>query len=580
MSSTSNHAQVLEDAKNTKLTLGVINATGEVLQSESKSIDLRVPAKNITINVEDNSTTLETIVQESGTVVAQEEAAATIQGTGEEKVSIGVPLGYTQNYKNLSYKPSINGTIVAEALTSTELGIIDDITPGSQSTYSSQKIDSLVTASLQGTEESPIILSSFEEGKYVISGYVKATETSEVLEVPRKTYIFTSEDDEYVLWDANAYAASQYYIVFSLDDTTQPIEKNLELVSKDYLHNEELQKYVTLIKHNQDYEALNIKIDNKDSLPVQSGNSGKFLTTNGTAASWVDVYTETEIDNKITALNTAIGDKASSSALSVVEAKVDTNTASIGTLNTTVAGKADAVNVYTKTETDELLSAKATTKALSDAQSALEGAIAITNANLANKADSSTVYTTSQIDTKINTINAEIGKKATKATSLSGYGIADAYTKTEVDAKVTSVYKYRGSVETENDLPKSGMIVGDVYDISSTGMNVAWNGSAWDKLGISVDLTSYLTVAAASATYATTAAMTEALATRASAADVYNKTEINGKVETLTTSINGKATKATSLSGYGITNAYTKTETDNLLNTKLNENSVIDGGEF
>jgi hypothetical protein len=289
-----------------------------------------------------------------------------------------------------------------------------------------------------------------------------------------------------------------------------------------------------------------------------------------------------------------------------VEAKVDTNTASIGTLNTTVAGKADAVNVYTKTETDELLSAKATTKALSDAQSALEGAIATTNANLANKADSSTVYTTSQIDTKVNTINTEIGKKATKATTLSGYGITDVYTKTEVDAKVASVYKYKASVETENDLPKSGMAVGDVYDIASTGMNVAWNGSAWDKLGISVDLTPYLTVSAAAATYATTAAMTEALATKAStanvysktdidgkistingninakanSADVYTKTEIDGKVTTINNAISGKAAKATTLSGYGITNAYTKTETDNLLNAKLNGNSVIDGGEF
>lgn len=580
MSSTSNHAQVLEDAKSATSALEVINATGEVLQPESKVIDLSVPAKNITINVEDSSTILETIVQESGTVVAQEEVAATIQGTGEEKISIGVPLGYTRNYKNLSYKPSINGTIVAGALTSAELGIIDDIAPGGQSTYSSQKIDSLVTTSLQGTEENPIILSSFEEGKYIISGWVKATETSEVLKVPRKTYIFTSEDDKYVLWDANAYAASQYYIVFPLDDTIQPIEKNLELVSKDYLHDEELQKYVTLIKHNQDYETLNIKIDNKDSLPAQSGNSGKFLTTDGTAASWVDVYTETEIDNKINALNTAIDGKANSLALSAVEERVDTNTASIGTLNTAMTRKADSVNVYTKTETDNLLSSKATTRALSDTQSALEGAISTTNANLAKKADSSAVYTTSQIDTKINTINTEIGKKATKAISLSGYGITDAYTKAEVDAKVTSVYKYRGSVETENDLPKSGMIVGDVYDISSTGMNVAWNGSIWDKLGISVDLTSYLTVAAASETYTTIAAMAEALATKASAADVYNKTEINRKVETLTTSINEKATKATSLSGYGITNAYTKTETDNLLNTKLNENSVIDGGEF
>ena len=46
------------------------------------------------------------------------------------------------------------------------------------------------------------------------------------------------------------------------------------------------------------------------------------------------------------------------------------------------------------------------------------------------------------------------------------------------------------------------MVVGDVYDIQDTGMNVAWNGTAWDKLGISVDLTPYLIKDSASATYA------------------------------------------------------------------------------
>ena len=368
----------------------------------------------------------------------------------------------------------------------------------------------------------------------------------------------------------------------------------------------EFQKYVTLAKHNTDYETLDRKIDNKDSLPTQSGNSGKFLTTNGTAASWADVYTEAEIDSKISALNTTINGKASTSTVSALEQKVDTNTASIGTINTTLAGKADSSDVYTTTQVDNLLNAKATTAALNSAVESLEGSIGTINTNLGNKADKATVYTTSQIDTKVSDLNTEIGKKATSATTLSGYGITDAYTKTEVDAKVASVYKYKGSVANESALPKFGQAVGDVYDLQDTGMNVAWNGTSWDKLGISVDLSPYLTIANASATYATQAALTEGLATKASTANVYSKTDIDGKistinsaldgkaaaanvytkteidnkVSTINSAIDGKATKATSLSGYGITNAYTKTETDNLLNAKLGNSSLIDGGEF
>lgn len=369
---------------------------------------------------------------------------------------------------------------------------------------------------------------------------------------------------------------------------------------------EEFAKYVTLTKHNTDYNALNTKIDNKDSLPTQSGNSGKFLTTNGTAASWADVYTEAEIDNKLSAMNITISGKASTSALSALETKVNTNTSSIGTINTTLAGKANADEVYTKTQADNLLSAKATTAALNAAVEDLEGDISTLTTNLGNKADKSTVYTTSQIDTKVSDLNTAIGKKATSATTLSGYGITDAYTKSEVDTKVSSVYKYKGSVASESNLPTSGMVIGDVYDIQDTGMNVAWNGSKWDKLGMSVDLTPYLTKDSASKTYATITAMNEGLATKASTAnvyskteidnkvttinnnvsakanssDVYTKTEIDGKVTTLNTSINGKAAKATTLSGYGITNAYTKTETDNLLSAKLDGSSVVDGGTF
>lgn len=58
---------------------------------------------------------------------------------------------------------------------------------------------------------------------------------------------------------------------------------------------------------------------------------------------------------------------------------------------------------------------------------------------------------------------------------------------------ITNVYIYKGSVASESNLPVTGQITGDVYNIEtassygSAGMNVAWNGSAWDPLGGSFD---------------------------------------------------------------------------------------------
>lgn len=90
---------------------------------------------------------------------------------------------------------------------------------------------------------------------------------------------------------------------------------------------------------------------------------------------------------------------------------------------------------------------------------------------------------------------------APKSTTLAGYGIADAYTKGEVDAKVSSVYRYKGSVATYAELPTEGNTVGDVWNVAAAdeehgikaGDNVAWTGSAWDALSGTVDLTPYAT---------------------------------------------------------------------------------------
>ena len=75
----------------------------------------------------------------------------------------------------------------------------------------------------------------------------------------------------------------------------------------------------------------------------------------------------------------------------------------------------------------------------------------------------------------------------------------------EVAKKVSKVYRYMGSVEDYSDLPVSGNEGGDVYNVKSDGMNVAWveEGSNdegyWDDLGPS--LAGYLTEEKAEATY-------------------------------------------------------------------------------
>lgn len=126
-------------------------------------------------------------------------------------------------------------------------------------------------------------------------------------------------------------------------------------------------------------------------------------------------------------------------------------------------------------------------------------------------------YTKTEIDTELN-------KKAESATTLAGYGITDAYTKTDVynkteadeqidnkvKAAVASVYKIKGSIAFAS-LPVEGMKDGDVYNITDAftstnafvegagkeypaGTNVAYveESGKWDCMAGTYDFSGYL----------------------------------------------------------------------------------------
>lgn len=64
------------------------------------------------------------------------------------------------------------------------------------------------------------------------------------------------------------------------------------------------------------------------------------------------------------------------------------------------------------------------------------------------------------------------------------------YNKSQVDSKFTSVYIFKGSVDTIEDLPTEGNIVGDVWNVRKNDTNYAWTSEGWDSLGGTAGLSS------------------------------------------------------------------------------------------
>ncbi len=362
---------------------------------------------------------------------------------------------------------------------------------------------------------------------------------------------------------------------------------------------------------------IDTKIDAKDSLPLQTGNAGKFLTTNGTSASWAtvdlsskadvstveelaatvatkaakdDVYTKTQIDDKVSAINTEVAKKANADDVytaadvnDLLDLKADKSTTyTKSEMNDALAGKADnattlagygITDAYTSSQVDNLLAGKADAETI--------------NASLNTKASTESVST---LETNL---TRSINTKATQSTTLAGYTIQDAYTKEEIDGMIAGTFHFKGEANSVEELPTNAKN-GDVYQVADK--EYAYNGKAWVELGFNIDLSAYATTAAVADAYATKTALTEGLAEKADASSVYTKGEVDTTVGTINTevakkansadvytkgqvdtAVNAKADKATTLEGYGIADAYTATATDELLAEKANKSTTLSG---
>lgn len=67
-------------------------------------------------------------------------------------------------------------------------------------------------------------------------------------------------------------------------------------------------------------------------------------------------------------------------------------------------------------------------------------------------------------------------------------------------AEISSAMHYKGTVDSYSNLPTTNTL-GDVYNVTDTGKNYAWNGTVWDELSGVMDLSSYLTIDSAANIY-------------------------------------------------------------------------------
>lgn len=218
---------------------------------------------------------------------------------------------------------------------------------------------------------------------------------------------------------------------------------------------------------------------------------------------------------------------------------------------------------------------------------------------------------------------------AKKSTTLSGYGITDAYTKTETDNKISAVVsslQWKPSVETYADIattypnPADGWTV----NVNDTDITYRYTGSSWIAIsansipiatsdtdgkmsaamaaklnGISEGANNY-TLPAATASVLGGVKIGSNININSDVISVNNaSTTQKGVVQLIDSSVTEDYTKAptaaamkrtwalasgkqnpeTTLSGYGITDAYTKTEVDNKI-TEAVAGAVVLKTEF
>lgn len=366
--------------------------------------------------------------------------------------------------------------------------------------------------------------------------------------------------------------------------------------------------------------GLIIWVDSKTASGVTSVN-GKTGIVTLTAADIDDVYSDTETDTKISeavsGLNTTLSSQISTvdGKVTNLTATVNSNTESISQINTTLGNedsglvkevgdntaaiqdlsgnKADKAttlagygitDAYTKTEVDGKIDA------INTATEGLSTQITDVKATADKAASDITALTT-----RVSTAESDIDSLEANVTTLTT-GLSNVYTKTESDAKY---------VATDSDASLKSVNIGSTVEAGSSTTLKVQNTTGSGATGIVLEqMSNYTTInkiqtgenflqgnlvtddgnAGRNAKIATdtwvTKQISSAITDDVTAENVGFSSSYSGTYANVENAVTGlttaKADKATTLAGYGITNAYTKTEVESAIDAKIGTFVEID----
>ncbi len=203
----------------------------------------------------------------------------------------------------------------------------------------------------------------------------------------------------------------------------------------------------------------------------------------GTAEGDIDTLESGKVDK-----TTTVNDKALSGNITLGAGDIDVS-AAIGD----IAAQGDSVEKVLGAVNTALGTKLAAASNLSDVA---DVATARTNLDVYSKSETAT-----QISTAItNVTSTEIPAEGAVNTKLaSEKAVADAVA--SIKTSLTSALEYKGTKNTYEELPAEGNTVGDVWNVVAAhgdlpaGTNYAWDGTSWDALGGSIDLSPYQTSA-------------------------------------------------------------------------------------
>lgn len=87
--------------------------------------------------------------------------------------------------------------------------------------------------------------------------------------------------------------------------------------------------------------------------------------------------------------------------------------------------------------------------------------------------------------------NISVPTATSDLTNDSGF-VTSSDVDTAISAAMTTVMNYKGTKATVAELPSTGNVKGDVWHVTATGGEYAWDGTEWQELGSTVDLSGYV----------------------------------------------------------------------------------------